>query len=140
MKGAKDRWFWFSLSLYFLLYMLGCWNIFGLNGMQKHKGVNDLINKYKLNIMDLLKTKITSSKIKRVETTINPSLWQFLFNVSDIINWCILIGWDTMVYNVSLMHFSLQLITRKVFNLVEGCFFVVTFVYGLNTSTGRQTL
>jgi hypothetical protein len=54
--------------------MLGCWNIFGLNGIQKHKGVNDLINKYKLNIMDLLKTKITSSKIKRVETTINPSL------------------------------------------------------------------
>jgi len=42
--------------------------------MQKHKGVNDLINKYKPNIMDLLKTKITSSKIKRVETTINPSL------------------------------------------------------------------
>jgi hypothetical protein len=35
--------------------------------MQKHKGVNDLINKYKLNIMDLLKTKITSSKIRRVE-------------------------------------------------------------------------
>ena len=38
------------------------------------------------------------------------------------------------------MHSYFQWITRDVSNLVNGCFFVVTFVYGLNIFTGCQTL
>jgi hypothetical protein len=45
-----------------------------------------------------------------------------------------------MVYNVSLMHFCFQWITCEVSNLVNGCSFVITFVYGLNIFMGCQTL
>lgn len=64
MKGSKDCWFCFLLSLYFLLYMLGYQNIWSLNGPQNHKANNVWINKYKFSFVGLLEIKIASNKMK----------------------------------------------------------------------------
>lgn len=61
-----------------------------------------------------------------------------LSNVSNSINCYILVSWDSNVYNCLLS--LLKWITYEVSSLVDGCSFIVTFMYGLNTLTGFQDL
>lgn len=61
-----------------------------------------------------------------------------LSNVSNSINCYILVSWDSNVYNYLLS--LLKWITYEVSSLVDGCFFMVTFMYGLNTLAGFQDL
>jgi hypothetical protein len=108
--------------------MLGYQNILGLNSPQNYKAIKDWINKYKLSIVGLFETKIASINMRGVETIINPLTLQFLSNVLDIVDCHILVSFlDHVVYSVSLIHYSLQWITCEVSNLVERCFFVITF-------------
>jgi hypothetical protein len=62
----------------------------------------------------------------------------FLSNVSNSINCYILVSWDSKVYNYLLS--LLKWITYEMSSLVDGCFFVVTFMDGLNTLAGFQDL
>lgn len=116
--------------------MLGSWNIWGLNGLKKQRDIKAWINKFNLHLIRLLETKVVSNKIGIFKTTFNPTSWCYLSNVTLDINCHILVGWNPLVYNIACLDLSYQWVTYEVYNLHDGCVFIMTYVYGLNTLIG----
>src|SRR5262249_28837878 len=121
-------------------FMLGCWNVWGLNAPRKRKAIREWISKYRLSLIGLLETKVTSTQLSVVETAINPSAWRFISNVSDSVSCRILVGWDPTVYSVSCLYSSPQWLTCEAPCLIDGSSFVVSFVYDFTSPAGRQDL
>jgi exonuclease III len=57
------------------MFIIGSWNIWGLNGLQKQKIVQAWAQKNSLDIFGLLETKVTAANITAVQTTLAPSHW-----------------------------------------------------------------
>ena len=88
----------------------------------------------------MLETKVAFDKIGIVETAINPTSSCYLSNVTLDVKCRILVGWDPLVYNITCLDSSYQWVTYEVQYLQDGCVFVVTYIYGLNTLADRKDL
>jgi hypothetical protein len=129
----------FIYLFHFIIFMLGSWNIWGLNGLKK-RDIKAWINKFNLHLIRLLETKVISNKIGIFETTFNPASWCYLSNVTLDINCRILVGWDPLVYNIACLDLSYQWVTYEVYNLHDGCVFIMSYVYGSNAPAGWKDL
>lgn len=111
-----------------------------LGSQKKTKGYKVWINKFNLCLTRLLETKVAFDKIGIVETAINPTSSCYLSNVTLDVKCRILVGWDPLVYNITCLDSSYQWVTYEVQYLQDGCVFVVTYIYGLNTLADRKDL
>jgi exonuclease III len=74
------------------MFIVGSWNIWGLNGLQKQKTVHAWTQKNNLDIFGLLETKISAANLAAVQTSLAPSHWQFHSNITTSSTYRILIG------------------------------------------------
>lgn len=107
---------------------------------KKQRAIKAQINKFNLCLTRLLETKVAFDKMGIVETAINPTSLRYLSNVTLDVKCDILIGWDPLVYNIACLDSSYQWVTYEVQYLQDGCVFVVTYMYGLNTLADRKDL
>ncbi|KAJ6309528.1 hypothetical protein OIU77_015099 [Salix suchowensis] len=119
---------------------LGSWNTWGINGPQKLRSVRNWINKYQLGIVGLLETKVSLNNLKKIEVGLNLSGWNFLSNITNADPCRILVGWDTSLFNLTLIHIDVQWITCKITSLASQESARITFVYGRNTHVDRRPL
>ncbi|KAJ6430452.1 hypothetical protein OIU84_021782 [Salix udensis] len=112
----------------------------GLSGSHKLEVGPGWILQHHLDIVGLLENKIALNNISRVESQLNLTGWNFLSNASDAAPGRIFIGWNTLVYNLTCLHNSLQWITCEAKTLTTSETITITFVYGGNTPTARKTL
>ncbi|KAJ6327909.1 hypothetical protein OIU77_009730 [Salix suchowensis] len=119
---------------------LGSWNTWGLNSYSKLRSVKSWINKFHLNIVGLLETKVAAHNLPQVETNLNLNGWKFISNISDEVPCRILIGWNPFIFNLTCLHSNPQWITCEATSLNSGETFLITYVYRRNTPAGRQPL
>ncbi|KAF9681425.1 hypothetical protein SADUNF_Sadunf05G0000100 [Salix dunnii] len=118
----------------------GSWNTWGLNSPSKLRSVRSWINKFHLNIVGLLETKVAAHNLPLVETKLNLNGWHFLSNISDEAPCRILIGWNSSLFKLTCVHSNPQWITCEAASLTSGETFLITYVYGRNTPMARKPL
>ncbi|KAJ6397280.1 hypothetical protein OIU84_020282, partial [Salix udensis] len=120
--------------------MLGCWNIRGLNGSNKHKYVHDWVVKNNLKVISLLETKVLEDNMSAVEHGLNLHAWKFLSNGIDGTAARIIVGWDPGECDVQCIKMVQQLVSCKInFKQTNKCI-TASFVYGLHTPADRTSL
>jgi hypothetical protein len=119
---------------------IGTWNVWGLNSPNKQKTIRDWVTKQKLGIVGLLESKIAPARLDPVISGLALPSWNFLSNISASASCRILVGWDPLKYNITCINFSEQWVTCDITTLSSNTSLKITFVYGLNTPSGRGML
>ncbi|KAJ6974535.1 hypothetical protein NC653_030590 [Populus alba x Populus x berolinensis] len=122
------------------MFVVGSWNIWGLNGLQKQKNVHAWAQKNNLDIFGLLETKIGPANLAATQTNLAPSHWQFHSNITTSSTCRILIGWNSKKIHLTCVHSAPQWLTCDIFQLNSTAPTRITFVYGFNTPAERLAL
>ena len=122
------------------MFIIGSWNIWGLNGLQKQKTVHAWTQKNNLDIFGLLETKISAANLAAVQTSLAPSHWQFHSNITTSSTYRILIGWNSKKLHLTCVHSAPQWLTCDIFHLHSTVPTRITFIYGFNTPAERLAL
>lgn len=113
------------------------YNVRGLNN--KCAFVKDFILDNKISLIGLLETRVRSNVAKKVSLEVNPRfLWHH--NYEHHPGGRIWVGWNPNVWNVSIIASTAQQTTCSVFHNNSDISFVISFIYGLNSSAGRRVL
>ncbi|RAL43238.1 hypothetical protein DM860_015128 [Cuscuta australis] len=108
-----------------------CWNVRGLNGLNKQWEVRNMADKYKLNIMGILETKVRKSKEEDVRNKVLKS-WGFYSNVEHHPLGRIWVLWNKKKLVVHIMDSFDQAIHMKVRRIEDSDYDYITFVYAFN--------
>lgn len=119
--------------------MLACWNIRGLNGPTSLLAVTKLITLFSLNLIGLLETKVSSSKLPHISSQINPS-WSSISNSSLSSPCWILVMWNPSAFRLVSHNITSQTISCTFTNLSDDTTLKTTFVYGRSTPSERTHL
>ena len=122
------------------MFIIGSWNIWGLNSLQKQTTIHTWIQKHNLDIFGLLETKITASNLAAIETTLTPPHWKYLSNIASSPTCRILVGWNPHKLHLTCVHSSSQWLTCEAVHPTLSSPFRITFIYGHNTPAERQAL
>ena len=122
------------------MFLVGSWNIWGLNTPKKQKTVHSWTQTHNLDIIGLLETKIAAANLDSITPKIAPSHWQYFSNTSSSPTCRILVGWNPHKLHLIPLHFSSQWLTCEVNQPNQSIPTRITFVYGQNTPTERQAL
>jgi exonuclease III len=115
------------------------WNIRGLNSPLKQHEVVSLMRRNKIDILGLMETKSTASKVTFMHK-FRLKNWKFVSNVAVASNARIVIYWNPSTVNVDMLHISAQGIHVLICSLETQISFAATFVYGYNTISARRDL
>jgi exonuclease III len=77
------------------MFIVGSWNIWGLNGLHKQKTIHAWTQKHKLDIFGLLETKIEVANLAALQSNLTPSHWKYHSNIASSPTCRILVGWNT---------------------------------------------
>lgn len=113
------------------------YNIRGLN--KKQAFVKDFISHNNITMLALLETHVQQDSAEVISRNIS-SQFTWVFNYNHHSNGRIWLGWDSTVWKVLILSSSMQQITCSVNKISTGENFVLSFVYGLNTSQERRLL
>jgi len=122
------------------MFIIGSWNIWGLNGLQKQKIVQAWAQKNSLDIFGLLETKVTAANITAVQTTLAPSHWQYHSNIASNPTCRILVGWNPHKLHLNCIHSAPQWLTCEATHTSLPHPIKITFIYGHNTPAERHDL
>ncbi|KAJ6978456.1 hypothetical protein NC653_026763 [Populus alba x Populus x berolinensis] len=122
------------------MFIISCWNIWGLNGPQKQKNVQFWAQKNNLDIFGILETKITAANITSVQATLAPPYWQFYSNINSNPTCRILVGWNPHKLQLICLHSSPQWLTCEATHASLPHPIKITFIYGHNTPAERHAL
>jgi len=122
------------------MFIIGSWNIWGLNGLQKQKIVQAWAQKNSLDIFGLLETKVTAANITAVQTTLAPSHWQNHSNIASNPTCRILVGWNPHKLHLNCIHSAPQWLTCEATHTSLPHPIKITFIYGYNTPAERHDL
>ncbi|WMV41864.1 hypothetical protein MTR67_035249 [Solanum verrucosum] len=117
-----------------------CWNVRGLNALNKQKEVLLLCNKEKVGLIGLVETKVKSQNMEKVVKKMFAG-WQFLTNLESHYNGRILLVWSVWrpdYYKVEFVERSAQILTCKVCHTPLQLTFGVSIVYAYNTREERR--
>ncbi|KAJ6426729.1 hypothetical protein OIU84_022340 [Salix udensis] len=119
---------------------IGCWNIRGINGLQKQKYVRDWIKNNKLSLFSLIETKVQFARLDTLQNDLDLRDWRFISNATGHDKARIIIGWDPAIFDVHCLHFTEQWMTCRVLGIHQKIDIIVTMVYGHNTPAARQAI
>ncbi|KAB5547862.1 hypothetical protein DKX38_011268 [Salix brachista] len=104
------------------------------------QSVRNWINFHNLDLFGLLETRISSINLTSVQANVLPSGWSAFSNIQDSSNCRILVGWNTLKFQVQCIHSSAQWLTCDINNLSGLHITRITFVYGFNDHVARSSL
>ncbi|KAJ6889556.1 hypothetical protein NC652_030338 [Populus alba x Populus x berolinensis] len=122
------------------MFIVGSWNIWGLNGLHKQKTVHAWTQKHILDIFGLLETKITAVNLAAIQTNLAPSHWKYHSNIASSPTCRILVGWNTQKLHLNCLHTASQWLTCEATTYSSPHPIRITFIYGHNTPAERNTL
>jgi len=122
------------------MFIVGSWNIWGLNGLKKQKTVHEWTQKNNLDIIGLLETKIDAANLASIEPRLAPSHWKYISNTTSSPTCRILVGWNTHKLHLTTLQTSSQWLTCEATQPNQPTPVRITFVYSHNTPAERQTL
>jgi len=88
------------------MFIVGSWNIWGLNGLKKQKTVHEWTQKNNLDIIGLLETKIDAANLASIEPRLSPSHWKYISNTTSSPTCRILVGWNTHKLHLTTLQTS----------------------------------
>ncbi|GKF43377.1 RNA-directed DNA polymerase, eukaryota, reverse transcriptase zinc-binding domain protein, partial [Tanacetum coccineum] len=120
-------------------YKIGVWNIRGLNTVEKHNEVINLVVSENLQFCDVLETRLKSKKLVKICDRVFRG-WEWTSNMQDCSKGCrIVIGWNEDT-NIQVLHKTDQaifcIINSAKYNV--KCFYY--FVYAENDGVLRRDL
>jgi len=59
------------------MFIVGSWNIWGLNGLNKQKNAHEWAKNNNLDIFGLLETKVAAANLASIEPFLAPSYWKY---------------------------------------------------------------
>ncbi|KAJ6296516.1 hypothetical protein OIU77_022129 [Salix suchowensis] len=116
-----------SLSLFF---MIGSWNVRGLNGPNKQQMVSDWIIKNNLSVVGLMETKVLYENQKNVERGLKLPNWAYMSNGSDRVVSRILVGWDPKECQVTCVDCDQQWLRGKGFGITSPSTVALSLMHG----------
>nr|TKS12516.1 hypothetical protein D5086_0000062530 [Populus alba] len=122
------------------MFIVGSWNIWGLNGLHKQKTVHAWTQKHKLDIFGLLETKVDAANLAALQPNLAPPHWKFHSNIASSPTCRILVGWNAQKLNLTCLHTASQWLTCEATNHSTPTPIRITFIYGHNTPAERHTL
>jgi len=122
------------------MFIVGSWNIWGLNGLHKQKTVHEWTTKNKLDIFGLLETKLEAANLAALQPNLAPSHWKYHSNIASSPTCRILVGWNTQKLNLTCLHKASQWLTCEATSYNTPQPIRITFIYGHNTPAERHTL
>jgi hypothetical protein len=122
------------------MFIIGSWNIWGLNGLQKQKTVHVWAQKNSLDIFGLLETKVSAANLANVQPTLAPLHWQYLTNIASNPTCRILVGWNPHKLHLTCLHSAPQWLTCEATHTSLPHPIKITFIYGHNTPAERHDL
>ncbi|XP_074299689.1 uncharacterized protein LOC141630838 [Silene latifolia] len=115
---------------------IGCWNVRGINSLNKQADVKWFLHQNKLGLYGLFETKVKSINFISVLNNIGQR-WSGINNNVHHPGGRVWIIWLPQIFNVYLVHSSNQKITVDVTDRQSGDHFWFTVVYGSNSDTER---
>ncbi|XP_062115678.1 uncharacterized protein LOC133829870 [Humulus lupulus] len=115
------------------------WNVRGLNTHHKQREVKKLISYHKVGLIGLLETRVKAHKLGALYLHMFSG-WCFTPNNAWHNGGRIVADWNPIMFSVSIIKCSSQLIHLLVRPLDKGTGFYVSFVYGFNAEEGRVEL
>jgi hypothetical protein len=122
------------------MFIIGSWNIWGLNGLNKQKTAHAWAKNNNLDIFGLLETKVSDANLDSIESTLAPSYWKYCSNLSSSPTCRILVGWNSQKLNLTCIHSASQWLTCEVIPFSSSSPLRITFIYGHNTPAARLAL
>ena len=122
------------------MFIIGSWNIWGLNGLQKQKTVHTWAQKNSLDIFGILETKVNAAHLAAVQSHLAPSHWNYYSNTASNSTCRILVGWNTQKLNLTCLHQAPQWLTCEANHTSLLHPIKITFIYGHNTPAERHDL
>ena len=119
--------------------LVSAWNIGGLNKPLKQNGILNRVNKYKIDIMGILETKIRKHRMMEILRK-KFSRWEMADNFHHSPNGRILIIWRSDKVSLEVVDSSAQVIHCLVTCKSTLNKFCISFVYGLNKVVDRRPL
>lgn len=115
-----------------------CWNVRGLSDQNRQHDVRAALSKYHASIAGLLETKIRSTNWNRIVNSF-PG-WKLISNNDCLDNGRIIVLWKGSSISVTCLAKSTQMMHCCVKMPGLEYDFLVTFVYGFNSSDERASL
>ncbi|KAJ6887633.1 hypothetical protein NC652_028789 [Populus alba x Populus x berolinensis] len=122
------------------MFIVGTWNIWGLNGSNKQKNVQAWTHKNNLDIIGLLETKIGNASLNSITCKLTPPHWKYLSNITSSTTCRILVGWNTQKLHLTYLHSASQWLTCEATLPNNPTPIRLTFIYGHNTPAERLSL
>lgn len=110
------------------------YNIHDLNS--KQNSVKDFLSLNNLSLCALIETHVKQDFATQISSFICPKL-SWLFNYEHHVNGRIWVGWDPDVWTVVATSTSGQQITCSIKHISSQESFVISFIYGFNTTIQR---
>lgn len=108
-----------------------CWNVRGVNRVNKQRDVKNLLKQRPLGIVSLIETKVKVSKMGTLYQNLFAG-WCFCANSSFHPRGRIIAAWNPLSFNVNIELVSDQLIHCNVITVGSQEKFGCSFVYGFN--------
>ena len=115
------------------------WNIKGLNNPLKQHEVVSLMKKHRMDVCDLLETKLSSSRVACIHR-LWLMHWHYYTNADTASTARIVVFWNPTTVQVDLIASSAQALHLYVSSLISQYSFRISFVYGFNTISARRAL
>ena len=115
-----------------------CWNVRGLNGLNKKEDISLVLNKHNVGLVGLLETKVKPHNINRVANASQG--WQSYSNTQPGVKDRIWVLWKPNRYTVQIKRTTEQVIHCEIAQTSTQKHFHITFVYGYNRVEQRRPL
>uniref|UniRef100_A0A803Q408 Reverse transcriptase domain-containing protein n=1 Tax=Cannabis sativa TaxID=3483 RepID=A0A803Q408_CANSA len=115
------------------------WNVQGINSQQKQLNVKQFIALQKAGLVGLLETRVKSSKLGDLYQRMFQG-WCFTSNLAWHKGGRIIIAWNPLLFNITIIKCTSQMIHSHIETLNNRYKFFITFVYGFNDENGRKDL
>nr|XP_033514585.1 uncharacterized protein LOC117279202 [Nicotiana tomentosiformis] len=116
-----------------------CWNVRGMNALNKQKEVKLLCNKEEIGLIGTLETKIKAEKIDQVASKLFGG-WGCITNLREHYNGRIWLAWRQEYFKMNLISMNAQVVTCEVTHNSLQATFMMTIVYAFNTKEDRRSL
>ncbi|XP_074306320.1 uncharacterized protein LOC141641562 [Silene latifolia] len=117
----------------------GCWNVRGINSLNKQADIKWFLHQNKIGIYGLVETKVKTNNFNTVLNNLGQR-WYGINNNLHHPSGRVWIIWLPQIFQVNLVHSSSQQITVDVTDIQSGVQFWFTVVYGSNSDTERLVL
>ncbi|PWA72494.1 Myc-type, basic helix-loop-helix (bHLH) domain-containing protein [Artemisia annua] len=119
---------------------IGCWNIRGLSTTDKQNEVRKYIDDERLHMCGIIETQLKTKKLQKIGDSVFKN-WSWVNNMRMCDKGCrIMLGWNSDIVNVNVIHYSKQSILCKVEIVTGNMALFCTIIYAANSGNERKDL